>query len=258
MGNDFRYTSVVLDNGSFYTDLASTSTTPLETPGIEREIMTKLGPARVRYGQATQSGGVTRGELTKYKANVSINNITSGSTTTVVTTGLTANAHDYDILVCFDDDGGAGAAPEGEAVPIIKNTTTTVYIDPDNPFTAAAAANDDFRVVSFSKNIDSAAGDERADLFGIAAATIAADSWGWFFCAGICPYALVKASTALTAAKAIIADVARVTVSSSSGHELIIGQVLGKLAVASDLANDVCAVELLPLGKLYGARAVSA
>lgn len=258
MGTDFRYTSVVLDNGSFFTDLASNSATALETPGIERTIMTALGPAVVRYGRATQSGGVTRGELTKYKANVSIDNITSGSTTTIVTTGLTANAHDGDILVCFDYNASAGGAPEGEAVPIIKNTTTTVYVDPNNPFSVAAAVNDDFRVVSFSKNIDSAAGDERVDLFGIAAATLTADYWGWFFCAGICPYALVRASTALTASKALIAHTARVSISSTSAQELLIGTALGKLAVASDLVNDVCAVELRPLGKLYGAHAVSA
>lgn len=258
MGTDFRYTSVVLDNGSFGTDLAANHATAQETPGIERSIMTAFGPAIVRYGRATQSGGATRGELTKYKANVTIDNITSGSTTTIVTTGLTANAHDGDILVCFDNNDSAGAAPEGEAVPIIKNTTTTVYADPNNPFSVAAAVNDDFRVVSYSKNIDSAAGDERADLFGIAAVTITENYWGWFFCAGICPYALIRASTGLTAAKAIIAHTARIDVSSTSGHELLIGQTLGKLAVTSDIVSDVCAVELLPLGKMYGSRAVSA
>ena len=150
MGTDFRYTSVVLDNGSFFTSLASNSATPLETPGIERKIITPFGPAIVRYGRATQSGGVTRGELTKYKANVTLDNITSGSTTTIVTTGLTANAHDGDVLWCFDNNDSAGAAPEGEVAPIVSNSTTTVYLDPDNPFTVAAAANDDFRVVSFS------------------------------------------------------------------------------------------------------------
>ena len=255
MGTDFRYTSVVLDNGSFGTDLAANHATAQETPGIERAIMTAYGPSWVRYGKATQSGGVTRGELTKYKANVSIDNITSGSTTTIVTTGLTANAHDGDILVCFDNNDSAGAAPEGEAVPIIKNTTTTVYIDPNNPFSVATAANDDFRVVSFSKNIDSAAGDEIVDLFGIAAATITENYWGWFFFDGICPYALVKAATALTADKALIADTARVSISSTSADQLLIGVALGKLAVGSDLANDVCAVKLYKLGS---ARSVSA
>lgn len=253
--SDFRYTSVVLDNGSFYTDLAANHETAQETPGIERTVMTPFGPSSWRYGKATQSGGVTRGELTKFKANVSIDNITSGTTTTIVTTGLTANAHDGDILVCFDDNGGAGAAPEGEASPIVSNTTTTVYLDPNNPFSAAPAANDDFRVVSFSKNIDSAAGDEIADLFGIAGATITENYWGWFCFDGVCPYALVRASTALTASKALIAHTARLDISSSSDHSVLVGITLGKLAVASDLANDVCAVKLFGLGR---ARSVSA
>ena len=255
MGNDFRYTSVVLDNGSFGTHLAASHATAQETPGIERQIMTKFGPAKVRYGKSTQSGGVTRGELTKYKANATVDNISSGTVTTVVTTGLTANAHDGDLLVCYDDNGGAGAAPEGEVSPIISNSTTTFYLDPDNPFSAAPAANDDFRVVSFSKNADSAAGDEIADLFGVAAVTLAEGYWGWFFFDGICPYALVRASTALTAAKSLIAHTARLDVSSSSDHSLLVGTTLGKLAVASDLANDVCAVKLFNLG---AARSVSA
>lgn len=255
MGNDFRYTSVVLDNGSFGTNLAANHATPQETPGIERRIMTKYGPAAVRYGKCTQSGGCTRGELQKKKAVASINNISSGTTTTIVTTGLTANEYDYDLLVCLDDAGGAGASPEGYVSPIVSNNTTTVYLDPDNPFPVATAANDDFRVVSFCKTADSAAGDEVSDLFGVAATSISEGYWGWFFFDGICPYTLIRASTGLTAARALIAHTARVDVSSTSADQLLIGQVLGKLAVTSDVVDDVCAVELYNLGH---ARSVSA
>ena len=65
----------------------------------------------------------------------------------------------------------------------------------------------------------------------------------------------MKAATALTADKALIADTARVSISSTSADQLLIGMVLGKLAVGSDLANDVCAVKLYKLGS---ARSVSA
>lgn len=255
MGTDFRYTSVVLDSGSFGTDLAVNHATPKEMPGIERAVMTPFGPSWVRYGKATQTGGATRGQLTRYKQNVTMDNILSGSTTTCVTTGLTAGAFDGDVLVCFDDAGGAGASPEGYAAPIISNTTTTVYIDPNNPFPVATALNDDFRVVSFAKNEASAAGNERCDLFGIAAATITQDYWGWFFFNGVCPYALVKANTAMTASKALIADTSRLTVSSTSGQELLAGHVLGKLAVASDIVDDACAVKLYNLGAAHSVSA---
>jgi len=255
MGTDFRYTTVVLDSGSFGTDLAVNHATAQETPGTERAVMTAYGPARVRYGKSTQASGVTRGELVVYKANVTLANILSGSTTTIVTTGMTANAHDGDLLVCTDVNASSGASPEGYCSPIVSNTTTTVYLDPNNPFPAAPAVNDDFSVVSFSKNADAAAGAEVTDCFGIAAASLSEGYWGWFFFDGICPYALVKASTTMTAAKAIIADTARVSMSSTSADQLLLGHTLGKLNGTNDLVDDVMALKLNNLGH---ARSVSA
>lgn len=255
MPRDFRYTSVLLDSGSFATHLAANDSTPQEMPGIERAIMTKFGPARVRYGKCVQAGGCARGELQAYRANQAISNITSGSTTSIVTTGLTANDYDYDLLVCTDDAGGAGAAPEGEVAKISSNSTTTVFLDPDDPFSAAPAVNDDFNVVTYCKTIDSAAGDEVNDLFGVAATALTANYWGWYFFDGICPYALARAATALTADVALIAHTARLDVSSTSADQLLVGVSLGRLAVASDLANDVFAVRLHNLGQARGVTA---
>lgn len=252
---DFRKSPIVLDSGSFYTPLDSNAATPLEMPGIERAIYTPFGPAKVRYGKCTQSGGCSRGELQAYAANATITNFTSGSTTTGVTTGLTVNAYQYDVLLIHDDAGGAGADPEGSCAPITKNSATTIYLDPDNALSAAIAANDDGTVVTFSKTIDSAAGDEVNDLFGIACAALTENYWGWFFFGGYCPYALVKASTALTADKALIADTARVSVSSTSADQLLIGTTLGRVGASNDLASDVFAVKLWNLGQARGVSA---
>jgi hypothetical protein len=255
MGKDYRYSTTVLDSGSFFTNLTANNATPLETPGIERAVMTAFGPAKVRYGKCVQSGGCARGELQAFRANQTITNATSGSTTTIVTTGLTANDMQYDLALCHDDAGAAGAAPEGECAPIVSNTTTTVYLDTNNPFSAAVAANDDFTVVSFCKCEDAAAGDEVNELFGIAAVAMTANYWGWFFFDGYCSYALVKASTALTADKALIADTARLSISSTSADQLLVGTTLGRVAASNDLAADVFAVKLDNLGHGRGVSA---
>lgn len=244
-----------VDTGSFYTDLTSNSATPLEMPGIERAVMTAFGPAKVRYGKCTQGSGCTKGELQAFKANTTVSNISSGSTTTAVTTGLTANAFDYDICIVTDVNASAGASPEGYSSPIIKNTTTTIYLDPNNPLPAALAVNDDLAIVSFCKSIDAAAGDEVNDLYGIAAASLSEGYWGWFFFDGYCPYALVKASTALTADKALIADTARLSVSSTSADQLLIGTTIGRVAFSNDLVDDVVCVKLNNLGHARGVSA---
>lgn len=255
MGNDFRYTSVVLDSGSWHTNLASNSSTPLETPGSERKIMTPYGPAKVRYGQCVESGGCARGELQAYKAPVEITNLVSGSTTTAVDAAHTVNAYQYDIANIKDKNASAGASPEGFASPVLSNTATTLYLDPNNPMPVALAINDDVTVLSFCKCENSAAGDEVNHLFGVACTDITESYWGWFFFDGWCPYALVKANTALTADKALIADTARVSISSTSSDELLIGVTFGRLAWQIDVVADVCAVKLWNLGQARGISA---
>jgi hypothetical protein len=159
------------------------------------------------------------------------------------------------VFICTDDSGAAGADPEGSCSPIVSNDTTTLYLDPNNPLSAAVANLDDGYIWTFSKCDDAAAGDEVSDLFGIAAASLSEGYWGWFFFDGVCPYALVQASTALTAAKALIAHTARVSVSNSSADQLLIGQTLGKVGFSNDLSSDIACVQLNNLGH---ARSVSA
>lgn len=257
MANDMEYRKALksLQKLQYNTVLTANDSSAKDEPGIERACMTPFGPAWFRYGKVTQSGGCTRGELQSYKANATITNFTSGSTTTAVSSAMTADAYQYDILLIHDDGGAAGASPEGHCSPIVSNSATTIYLDPKNPLPAAVGNGDDGTVVSFCKTADAAGGDEVNAVFGVAMASLSESYWGWFQFDGVCPYALMKAGTAITAAKALIADTARFTVSSTSADQLLLGVTLGKVAAASDLVDDVFAVKLDRLGHGRGVSA---
>ena len=101
----------------------------------------KWGLRGFKYVRFDQSGGMTTGQLASQVANVAIANITAGTTTSITTSGLTANILVGGILVCTDDAGGAGAAPEGEKAIIAANSATVVEIDSDDAFSVAPAGS---------------------------------------------------------------------------------------------------------------------
>lgn len=254
--NDMEYRKSLrpLAQMAYGTDLTANDSSPQEEPGVERWAMTPFGPAKYRYGQ--NAAGCTRGELLSYVAGISVANLTSGSTTTAVTSGLTANAYQYDVAVVLDVNASAGASPEGHCAPIKSNTTTTIYLDTENPLPAALAVLDDLYVYTFCKTEDAAAGDVNSDLFGVAMATLTATYWGWFQFDGYCPYALVKATTTVTAEDALIADTARLSISSTSDASLFAGCLVQGQAFTNDLVDDVISgVKLWNLGQ---ARQVTA
>jgi hypothetical protein len=109
--------------------------------------------------------------------------------------------------------------------------------------------------VSFCKTIDSAAGDELNEVYGVAMASLSEGYWGWFQCHGICPYALVQAATTITAEKALIAHTARLSISSTSADQLLLGVTLGQVGATNDLVDDVFPVKLRYLGDGLGVSA---
>lgn len=235
-------------------DLTANDATPQEAPGQEMALITPFGPAKYRYGY--NAAGITRGQLASKVASTSVANILSGSITSAVTTGLTANAFQHDVLVVTDVNASAGASPEGHCAPIKSNSTTTIYLDPMNPLPAALAVNDDCYVYTFCKTEASAAGDSLSDLFGVAMQTLTAKYWGWFQFDGYCPYALVKATTALAAEKALIPDTARLSISSTSVVSILCGTLVQALAFSNDLVDDVISgVVLWNLGQGWQATA---
>ena len=78
-----------------------------------------------------------------------VTNITSGSTTHAITSGLTAGRHDGMICFVLDSAQGTGIAPEGEASIVDKNTATRIDFAKQYPFSTALAANDDLDVSNY-------------------------------------------------------------------------------------------------------------
>lgn len=220
---------LTLEQGGFgtgwATKLDSVSATPLEKLGAVRwENHPTLGLRGFQYLRCFQSGGDTAGQVQSYIDPVSIANISAGTTTTITTTGLTADLYVGAILRCIDDAGGAGAAPEGESGRIIANTTTVITIHPDDAFSAAPAANDDFYILVPWGVEDSAANDEAAQVAGVSMANKDQYDYGWYqFFGTHLAVDAVAAGTTIPALESVIAGTALVTDGAGAAVDKLIG-----------------------------------
>lgn len=215
--------SVGSNQQSYATALNSSNSTPYDRPGIVRwEQHPIYGTRGFQYVSFYQSGGVTAGQLVSYYTQT-ITNITSGTTTSITTSGLVADKLVGGLLRCSDDAGGAGAAPEGEIARIVKNTTTVITIDSDDAFSVAPAVNDDFTVILPWATVDSASGDPACNVAGVAMADNDQYGWGWVQFFGITQADAVAAGTALVVNQGVIAGTALVTASSTSAAGLLLG-----------------------------------
>ena len=189
-----------------------------------------------------RNGGdpLDRGALTKwYSKSITA---TSGSTSTIVCAAATfvENEERYNTVYILDDAGAAGAAPEGESAVVWKNSTTTLSIqtpETDGEFTVAVAVGDTARIRSRCQVIAAAIGDQRDEIAGIVMAESLADNyWGWVCIQAKWVGALVKAATAMTEDKALIADTGRLSISNTSGQDLILGY--ATVGCSGDIASD--------------------
>jgi hypothetical protein len=226
------------------TALNASDTTPQEVIGsirwdVAHPYFGVRGFKYVRFDAATTAGDV----CTKV-ADVTITNISAGTTTSITTSGLTADIHVGGILYCTDDAGGAGAAPEGEQGIIVANTATSVQIRPEDAFSVSPAANDDFSIVKTWAVGDAAAGDLAVNVQGVAMADQAQYSWGWVQFLGLHPQVLVVAAgTAVTINKSLIAgNGGLLTNGSSSADSLLVGFL--RQSVASDQVVRKAMVDL--------------
>lgn len=213
------------------TRLDSSSATPLEAPGTVRYTYDSVfGLRGFKYVRFDQSGGATAGQLQSKRANVAIGNITSGTTTSITTAGLTADILVGGILVCTDDAGAAGAAPEGEKALVTANTATLVEIDANDAFSVAPAANDDFEVILPWAVDDSADGDAAGIVEGVVMASQDQYDWGWVQFRGINPNVdAIAAGTALVKDESVVAGAALVTDGAADAVDLRIGRLLVEL-----------------------------
>jgi len=167
------------------------------------------------------------GDLVSCVAAASVGTVTGGTTTSVVTSGMTANDMEWQMIVVADDAGAAGAAPEGEAALAVGNTTTTITLHPDYAFTAAVAASDSVYVVYINGVEDAAASDERGfghgsiGCMGVAMSAAPDNNWFW-----ICQRGWVRAKNtdALVAGQNIVAGTALIQDASDGAQELCIGE----------------------------------
>lgn len=225
--------------------------TPQNRPGTITIVVDAFGPRVLKYCRNVNGSTITMGELHSYAssaANVrttSVANITSGTTTSAVTTGLTANRHDGMICYVLDDAGAAGAAPEGEASIVADNTTTTITMEADYPFSAALAANDDLMLVSNYQVEDSVDGDEAWTVVGVALGRYGVQNlnYGWYQVEG--PVNADASAATITSGDPVVAGANVVAAFGTDEHELWVGT-----ALAGMTSDSVAATALINL-KLF-------
>jgi hypothetical protein len=224
--------------------LNSSSATPLAPRGtIYLDQHPTYGYRAFQYLRCDQAGGCTAGQLQSFIAVTAVNNITSGTTTSVTTAGLTADILEGGILYCLDDDGAAGAAPEGEKGRIINNTATVITIHPDDAFSVAPAANDDFQVILPWAVDDSADGDFAAQVAGVAMAAHDQYDYGWFQFSGIHPNVVaVAAGTTIPIDEGVVADTATVNDGAGDNNDLHVG--VSKHQLSTDTVARTITVDL--------------
>lgn len=170
---------------------------------------------------------MAQGDLLSYvDVNADVGTITAGTTTSIITSGLTANDFEYQMIIIGDDAGGASAAPEGEASLCIGNNTTTILLDPEYAFSAAVAASDVAACIYINGVEDAASSDERGfglgtiGVAGVAYGAPADNSWFWVLQKGWCS---AKCTDALTQ-KELVAGTKLIQDASEGAQELVIGQ----------------------------------
>jgi hypothetical protein len=222
-------------------------TTPRYPTGGIGFFQDDFGLRVARYLKNVSGSAQGRGELASRPANVTVTNISSGSTTHIITSGLTANIHVGKILLCTDDAGAAGASPEGEVGIIVANSTTRVDIDSRRPFLTACAVNDDFSIVATYQAVDAADNDLSINVRGVALCDVTDGDFAFYQINGLCPD-VKHTAVAVTAGDALVAAAAAVTTyaAGSDGQELVVGYSPNGMSVDNATLAAMAFVSLFP------------
>lgn len=214
-------------------------------PGQIYILTDDFGEKIVRFVRNLSGSAFAQGDLVRRVAVVSVNNITSGTTTSATlaagfTVGsYTGGKHVGMMLYVVDNDDSAGAAPENEVSIIVSNTTSVGNVDPDLAYTAALAANDDLRIKSPGWHAeDSVAADLAVDVIGviIPSAGITDGNYGFAQIYGNCVIAANLTGETIAANEGLIAAAKSVAADADAGAELIVGY--SPFAMTSDSARD--------------------
>lgn len=225
MANElFFQPGMILPMGA--SDLLADDLLPVYAKGQISFVRDSWGLRIFRYMRKSTATACVKGGLYSREASTTITNIDSGTTTQVTKAGAgwTVDAFKDRLLVCTDDGGGAGAAPEGENGLITSNTATVINIDGNRPASAAFAINDDFIVYSLFDMKAAADNDLGINVIGVAMQTVASGNWGVFQSYGYCPD-VVHTAVAVTAGDPLVAAAVAVAsfAAGSDGQELWVG-----------------------------------
>lgn len=219
-------------------------------PGTIAWIVDAFGPRIVKYVKNVSGSAMGKAELMAYASDTqntkttSIANITSGTTTSAVTSGLTANRHDGMICFVLDNADSAGAAPEGESSIVSKNTATVITLDANYPFSTALAVNDDLELVSTYQVEDAADGDESWTCAGVVLGRddVSDGHYGWIQVQGTCP--AKHTTNAISEGDPVVAGAAVVDAFGSDGQELWVGTAMVSSSTDEVLKNTLVDVSL--------------
>jgi len=123
------------------------TSTPNHRPGSISFVMDAYGYPRIfKYIKNKRGSALTASTMVMKPANVAVTNMTTASTATqIVTSGLTASAHDGKMVLIQMNTGGT--APDGETGICKSNTATLVNLEADYALTAAPNSGSDDAVI---------------------------------------------------------------------------------------------------------------
>jgi len=220
-------------------DLNADDLTPNQAPGRIAMIVDAFGFRIFKYQRTQQSGGMSKGELSTRVADVT-GTVTATSpevndtTHLADTSNFTADNEVGKLCVITDDNGGAGAAPEGEVTIVTANTITQLTMDNSYPFSAAPAISDTYTNLAMNLHDNSADGDLAIDVYGLVMADRSADRWGWVQVYGMNPGALYT-TAAVTGRDPVVADAASLLDWGTDSESLWVGYC--PVAVGADLVT---------------------
>src|SRR3970040_2071490 len=128
----FRLSSIT---GLGMRDINGNDAEPQGRPGAISIVTDDFGVRILKYIRNVNGSAITMGELHSYASDTqntkttTVSNITSGTTTSAVTTGLTARRHPGGVCCVLDNADSAGDAPETEISPIAGNTNKAITLD---------------------------------------------------------------------------------------------------------------------------------
>lgn len=186
------------------------------------------GPCEFVWGVNRRGSAMTVGLVAAVSASLAITVDATGTVNTLEDgSAFVADEEVGNILYILDDQGAAGAAPEGEWAVVVKNTADVLTFQP--AMTAATISSDTALLVRANGHSTiGAIGATKFTTRGVVMAPSLADNyWGWFCRKGFVEAAIVAAGTTVSiTAGMIVTTGGLLTNSSTSALSLMVARAL--------------------------------